>query len=134
MLVAQDGSVHITDFGLAKERNASLLTMPGQVLGSMDYMAPEQIRGADVSPATDLYAFGCTMFVCASGEPPFADRHGMKILYAHLQDEPADPCAGRDDVPPGLGQAINRALAKEPVDRPKTAAEYAQLVEAAAKA
>jgi serine/threonine-protein kinase len=132
VMVAADGSIHITDFGLAKQEGASMLTMPGQVLGSMDYMAPEQIRGADVNAITDLYAFGCLVFFCVSGDAPFADRHGMKILYAHLQDAPNDPCAGRDDLPDGLGAAILAAMAKEPADRPQTAAEYAQIIEAAA--
>ncbi len=125
VLLDEQGSVHITDFGLAKQQDASLLTMPGQVLGSMDYMAPEQIRGAEVTAATDLYALGCVAYVCVSGQAPFADRQGMKILWAHLQDAPPDPVAKRPDLPPALGAVILQALAKEPEDRP-SADEFAR--------
>ena len=97
ILLDEDGSAHITDFGLAKDRDASVLTQPGQALGSMDYMAPEQIRGDEVSAVTDVYALGCVMFECLWGEPPFADRQGMRVLWAHLQDEPPDPSERRTD-------------------------------------
>jgi serine/threonine-protein kinase len=61
LLSATDGKGYITDFGLAKDTQGSILTLPGQALGSMDYMAPEQIRGEEVSAATDIYALGCVM-------------------------------------------------------------------------
>ncbi|GAC1659240.1 MAG: hypothetical protein NVS4B3_27260 [Gemmatimonadaceae bacterium] len=126
ILLDRDGAAHITDFGLAKDSQGSLLTLPGQALGSMDYMAPEQIRGEPVSAATDIYALGCVMFECIEGRPPYADRQGMRVLWAHLQDEPGDPCAGRDDGPPGLSDAILLALRKDPAQRPQRATEYAQ--------
>src|SRR5207244_9794946 len=112
--------------------DASVLTKPGQALGSMDYMAPEQIRGQKVSPATDIYALGCVMNQCICGEPPFADRQGMRILWAHLQDEPPDPCASRTDMPKDLGWAITRALEKDPARRPPSATAYARIIQVAA--
>jgi serine/threonine-protein kinase len=132
VMLDEQGNIHITDFGLARHTDDSLLTMPGQSVGSMDYMAPEQIRGEEVSPLTDVYAFGCLMFTCVSGKPPFADRHGVKILWAHLQDDPDDPCAGREDLPGGFGEAIVSAMAKEPDKRPQSASDYAQRIEQAA--
>src|SRR5437588_622000 len=99
ILLDTAGMAHITDFGLAKDSQGSVLTMPGQALGSMDYMAPEQIRGQPVTGASDIYALGCVVFECMCGRPPFADRQGMRVLWAHLQDEPPDPCVGRTDVP-----------------------------------
>jgi serine/threonine protein kinase len=132
IVLDEEGVAYITDFGLAKDTQGSLLTRPGQAVGSLDYMAPEQVRGEDVSGATDVYALGCVMCECMSGAPPFADRQGMRVLWAHLQDEPTDPCAGRDDVPPGFGAAILKALAKAPADRPPTATAYAELLQAAA--
>jgi serine/threonine protein kinase len=125
VMLDKQRDVHITDFGLARHREGSLLTMPGQAIGSMDYMAPEQIRGETIGPPADVYAFGCLMFCCVSGKPPFADRKGVKVLWAHLQDEPPDPVAERDDVPDGFGEAILRALAKDPEQRPQSASEYA---------
>jgi serine/threonine-protein kinase len=128
------GSAHITDFGLAKIRDASILTKAGQALGSMDYMAPEQIRADEVSGQSDVYALGCVVFECLSGKPPFADREGMRILWAHLQDDPPDPCAGRDDVSEDVSWAVLRALEKEPNQRPPTATAYARMVQVAATA
>jgi serine/threonine-protein kinase len=132
ILLDADGRAYITDFGLMKDREASVLTRPGQALGSMDYMAPEQIRGEEVTAQSDVYALGCVMIECLSGKPPFADRQGMRILWAHLQEDPPDPCAGRDDVPSDVGWAVTRALEKEPEKRPPTATAYAHMVRVAA--
>jgi serine/threonine protein kinase len=119
------GKAFITDFGLAKDNQGSVLTMPGQALGSLDYMSPEQIRGEPVTAAADIYSLGCVMFECLHGKPPFADRQGMRVLWAHLQDEPADPCAGRADVPCEFTAAVKAALRKQPAERPSSSMEYA---------
>jgi serine/threonine protein kinase len=132
ILLDDDGTPYIADFGLAKDRDASVLTKAGQALGSMDSMAPEQIRGEEVSAQTDVYALGCVMFECLSGKPPFADRQGMRILWAHLQEDPPDPLAERDDVPADVAWALKQALAKEPEQRPPTATAYAGMVRIAA--
>jgi serine/threonine protein kinase len=132
ILLDEQGTPYIADFGLAKDRDASILTKAGQALGSMDYMAPEQIRGEEVSAQSDVYALGCVMYECLAGKPPFADRQGMRILWAHLQEEPPDPLADRDDVPPDVGWALKQALEKEPDGRPPTATAYASMVRIAA--
>jgi serine/threonine protein kinase len=132
ILLDGEGKAYITDFGLMKDREASVLTRPGQALGSMDYMAPEQIRGEEVTAQSDVYALGCVMIECLTGQPPFADRQGMRILWAHLQEEPPDPATGRDDVPADVGWAVTRALEKEPEKRPPTATAYAHMVRIAA--
>ena len=80
----------------------------------MDYMPPEQIRGEPVTGAADIYSLGCVVFECVSGRPPFADREGMRVLWAHLQDEPPDPSAERTDISPEFAQALKAALRKEP--------------------
>jgi serine/threonine protein kinase len=98
----------------------------------MDYMAPEQIRGEEVTAATDLYALGCVIYECVSGRPPFADRQGMKILWAHLQDEPADP-VGRDDLPAAFTRALKAALRKQAADRPAGCVGYARSLSVAAR-
>jgi len=134
ILLDEQGRAYITDFGLAKDTQGSLLTLPGQALGSMDYMAPEQIRGEPVSAASDIYALGCVMYECMCGKPPFADVQGMRILWAHLQDEPPDPTSIRSDLRPGFVQALMAALAKDTRKRPQRAGEYARmLADAAAK-
>jgi serine/threonine protein kinase len=127
-----DGTALITDFGLAKDSQGTNLTRPGQALGSMDYMSPEQIRGEQVTAATDVYALGCVICQCLTGATPFADKQGMRVLWAQLQDEPPDPCANLDGAPPELGPAILKALAKDPAERPQSASEYARLLYEAA--
>ena len=121
ILLDKQGVAYITDFGLAKDSQGSVLTQPGQALGSMDYMAPEQIRGEPVTAATDVYALGCVVYECISGRPPFADRRGLKILWAHLQDEPANLREVRSDISPEFARAVTRAMGKEIADRPARA-------------
>jgi serine/threonine-protein kinase len=125
-------TAYVTDFGLAKDSQASNLTRPGQALGSLDYMAPEQIRGEDVSAATDIYALGCVVQECLLGQPPYGGRPSMRVLFAHLQEPPPDLSEQRGDVSAAAARAINRALEKEPEDRPATASGYIQAVAKAA--
>jgi serine/threonine protein kinase len=132
ILIDHDGTAYITDFGLAKDSQGSLLTRPGQALGSLDYMAPEQIRSEEVTAATDVYALGCVMYESLVGAPPFADRQGMRVLWAHLQDRPQNPCEKRPDLPAAAGDAIMRALEKDPAARPQSAGEFARMLEEAA--
>ena len=132
ILLDERGCAFVADFGLAKDPQASLITQPGQAVGSLDYMAPEQIRGEEVSPAADVYSLGCVMLECLCGQPPFADREGIQVLWAHLRDDPPDPCAGRSNVPKDVSWAVLCALEKDPAKRPPTATAYARMVQAAA--
>ena len=132
ILLDESGTAFITDFGLAKDSQGSLLTRPGQALGSLDYMSPEQIRSEEVSAATDVYSLGCVIWECLVGAPPFADRQGMRVLWAHLQDMPPNPCEKRPEVPGGVGDAVLRAVSKDPDDRPQATSEFARMLRAAA--
>jgi serine/threonine protein kinase len=132
ILLDTEGRAYITDFGLAKDTQGSLLTLPGQALGSMDYMAPEQIRGEPVTAATDIYALGCVMYECMCGRPPFAEVQGMRILWAHLQDPPPDPRSVRPEIPEEFSRTLLVALEKDAAKRPQTAGEYARMLATAA--
>lgn len=132
ILVDEGGTAYITDFGLAKDTQGSLLTRPGQALGSLDYMAPEQIRSEEITPAADVYGLGCVMYECLCGAPPFADRQGMRVLWAHLQDPPADPADRRADLPGEVSAVVLKALDKDPGGRPQSAGELAQQLRSAA--
>ena len=134
ILVDERGNPFIADFGLAKDHQneGTVLTRPGQALGSMDYMAPEQIRGEDVTAATDVYALACMLFELLTGHPPFADKIGMRIMWAHLQDPPPHPSDLTPTIPRPVGDAILRGLEKDPADRPQSATEFMRLVEMAA--
>jgi serine/threonine protein kinase len=132
ILLDLTATAYITDFGLAKDSGGTVLTRPGQPLGSMDYMPPEQIRGEPVTGAADVYSLGCVVFECVNGRPPFADRDGMRVLWAHLQDEPPDPSGDRTDISPEFAQALKAALRKEPAERPPSSVEYARSLSQAA--
>jgi serine/threonine protein kinase len=133
ILLDQAETAYITDFGLAKDSAGTVLTRPGQPLGSMDYMPPEQIRGDPVTGAADTYSLGCVAFECLAGRTPFSDREGMRVLWAHLQDEPPDLLAERPDLPGAVGAVIRQALAKQPADRPESNVAFAAALVAAAE-
>jgi serine/threonine-protein kinase len=132
ILLAADGTAVLGDFGLAKNRAWTVLTRPGQVLGTLDYLAPELIRGEPASPLSDLYALGCVLYECLAGAPPFAGRGVLRIGMAHLEEEPGDPAAGRDDVPPALSWTVRQVLAKDPARRPPGTAALARMLRLAA--
>jgi serine/threonine protein kinase len=132
ILLAADGSAVLGDFGLAKGRAWTVLTSPGQVLGTLDYLAPELIRGEPAGPLSDLYALGCVLYECLAGAPPFAGRGVLRIGVAHLEEEPGDPAAGRADVPPALAWTVRQALAKDPARRPPSPAALARMLRLAA--
>jgi serine/threonine protein kinase len=134
ILIDERGTPFIADFGLAKDHTheGTVLTRPGQALGSMDYMAPEQIRGEEVGPATDVYALACMLFELMTGQAPFADKVGMRIMWAHLQDPPPHPSDIKPELPRAVGDAILLGMAKEPAHRPQAAMELMRLVEYAA--
>lgn len=132
VLLDRDAGALLTDFGLAKHRDYSALTRPGQLLGTLDYLAPEVLRGAAPSAQSDLYALGCLAFECLAGRPPFAGGSMLALGMAHLETTPDDPVAGRPDAPAELGAAVVRALEKEPAMRPPSAGAYGRLLIAAA--
>jgi serine/threonine-protein kinase len=134
ILLDERGTASLTDFGLAKGRAYTVLTRPGQVLGTVDYLAPEVIRGEGAGPASDVYGLGCVVFTCLAGAPPFAAPSPLQVTVGHLGAEPPDPCAGRNDAPPGLSEAVLEALAKDPQRRPGTARRYALTIWQAAGA
>jgi serine/threonine-protein kinase len=132
IIVESGGTALLTDFGLAKGRAYTVLTKPGQVMGTLDYLAPELIKGSPATPATDIYALGCTIYECIAGQPPFADKEGIQVGLAHVAEPPPDLSEFRDDLPPGFAEAVLSALAKEPEQRPASAVEYGRLLAEAA--
>src|SRR5215213_5485750 len=131
ILLDEQGVCYITDFGLAKDSQGSNLTRPGQAVGSLDYMAPEQIRADEVGPQTDVYGLGCVVYCALTGQAPFADKSGMGVLWAHLQEMPPDPRGLVPELPEALSAALLAGLAKEPEERPGSTVEYAAAIEAA---
>ncbi|MFP5346745.1 MAG: serine/threonine-protein kinase [Actinomycetes bacterium] len=111
--------VYLTDFGLTK-RTSSLsegLTGPGHFLGTVDYVSPEQIQGRPVGPSTDIYALGCVLFECLTGQLPFRREDEAALLWAHLVESPPPVTAVRRDLPHEVNEVVERAMAKDPGDR-----------------
>ncbi len=117
----------LMDFGLAHDGGASALTATGQVLGTPNYMAPEQVRGkrGTIGPAADVYALGATLYRGLCGRPPFLARSAVAILRMVLEDEPSPPRKVLATVPRALDAIVRRCLAKAPEDRYPSAAELA---------
>jgi serine/threonine protein kinase len=127
------GSAALTDFGLAKGPAYTVLTKPGEVIGTVDYLAPELIKGGRATPASDIYALGCTVYECIAGAPPFADKSLFELTAAHLEEAPPDLRGRRADLPEQLAWAVMHALAKQPDGRPPTATAYAHMLRLAAR-
>ena len=133
IMLDESGTSFLTDFGLAKGTAATVLTKPGHVVGTLDYLAPEVIKGQAAGPPADIYALGCVTYECMAGRPPFGGGSFVEATLASLEDEPTDPSAGREDLPPALSFAVLQALAKSPRDRPPTAAAYALMLRISAR-
>ena len=128
VLLAPDGGARVTDFGIARAVELDGLTQTGTVLGTSEYVAPEQARGEQVGPATDVYALGIVLFELLAGEPPYTGAAFVDIALRHVNDPVPSIRARRVDVPWRLDTAIARALAKQPVDRfPSMAALVTEL-------
>ena len=132
LMLDEAGSAAITDFGLAKGPAYTVLTKPGQVMGTLDYLAPELIRGEPATASSDVYALGCVVYECLIGVPPFGGKSLFEVGAAHLNEPPPDPAETREDVSPSLSWAALKALEKDPAQRPPTATAYASLLHVAA--
>jgi serine/threonine protein kinase len=118
---------YLTDFGLAKiAASTSGLTATGEVIGTIDYMAPEQIEAGGVDARTDVYALGCVLFHAVTGRVPFPERESTSKMWAHLNEPP--PGAGHE-----LDPVIRRAMAKDPGDRFPSAGDLGRAAIAAAR-
>jgi serine/threonine-protein kinase len=131
ILLTHEDAAFLTDFGLVKGPADRALTLPGHVVGTIDYLAPELVRGEAATPSSDLYALGCIVFECLAGHPPFADRDPAQVSIAHLREQPSD-LADEVGVTPAVSLAVLRALEKNPSHRARTAGEYAAALHAAA--
>jgi len=125
--------VFLSDFGISKQLAASTrLTRTGSLMGTVDYVAPEQIRGEDVDGRADVYSLGCVLYRCLTGEVPFPRTSEITTIYAHLNDPAPRPSEHREGLPSGFDGVIERALAKSSDERFPTCGALADgLAEAA---
>ncbi|WEO99244.1 serine/threonine-protein kinase [Streptomyces sp. FXJ1.172] len=127
--------VYLTDFGLTK-KSLSLtgFTSVGQFVGTLDYVAPEQISGRPVDGRCDVYGLACVVHETVTGRPPFQRDDDMALLWAHQYDEPPPPSTVRPGLPPAVDAVFARALAKSPDDRYDTCLAFVAALRAATSA
>lgn len=123
---------YLTDFGLTKHAHSnSGLTRTGQFIGTIDFVAPEQIEGKEIDGRADLYSLACVLFQCLTGSAPFPKESEVAIMYAHLRDEPPSARALRPDLPEGVDAVLARGMAKDPDERFSTCAQMMAAMRAA---
>ncbi len=122
VLVDGEGRVKVTDFGIARA-GASQMTETGSIVGTAQYLSPEQARGGEVDPRSDLYSLGVVLYELVTGKTPFDGETPVEIAMKHLSNTPEPPSELRGDIPPELDMVVLRALAKNPDDRYQSADE-----------
>src|SRR5881392_4066425 len=125
--------VKLTDFGIVRVVEEGGLTNSGIVLGTADYLSPEQARGETLTASSDLYSLGVVMFEMLAGRPPFVGPTAVSIAMQHASTYPPPLHQFNNNVPPALEQIVNKALEKEPEDRFNSAAEMQQALRLCAK-
>src|SRR5690348_11959065 len=118
VLLSSEGEVKVTDFGIARSIHVDHgVTQTGTVLGTGEYLAPEQASGKPVSPATDVYSLGVVLWELLTGEVPFTGENFVAVALKHVNEPPPSLLAVRPDVSPRLAATVERALAKDPAQR-----------------
>ncbi|MGI5520765.1 serine/threonine-protein kinase [Micromonospora sp. CA-259024] len=123
LLVHEDGTVVLVDFGVARSTDITSITSTNAVPGTALYMAPEQAAGRPVSGATDIYALGAVTYCCLTGSPPFTGDNPLQVAVRHLDDEPPEL---PHDIPEAVRALVSRALAKDPLERFSSGAAMAE--------
>jgi streptogramin lyase len=123
---AKVGHLYLADFGLTKKSlSGSGITRSGQFVGTIDYVAPEQIRSEPVDGRTDVYSLGCLLYECLSGEPPFVRDTEVAVMFSHLNDPPPKPSDTHPELPRAVDDVVAKSMAKVPADRYASAGELA---------
>ena len=124
--------VYLSDFGITKHTaSRSGLTATGEFMGTIDYIAPEQIQGRPVDGRADIYSLACVLYECMTGRVPFAKDIDAAVIWAHVEEMPTAPSSLLPTLPPGIDQVMARALAKDPADRYPTCRELIAAARAA---
>jgi eukaryotic-like serine/threonine-protein kinase len=124
IMCTKDGVIKLMDFGIARMKQDQRLTETGRTVGSLHYMSPEQIRGTDPEPRSDIYSFGITLYEMVTGKRPFDGPSNYSIMSAHLQQQPVPPVNMIAGVPQALNEIILMSIAKDPTQRFQTAQAF----------
>ena len=120
ILVTPDGRVKVADFGIARAITSSTMTYNGNVVGSVHYFSPEQAKGTKITPKSDIYSLGVVLYEMLTGELPFTGETTVSIALKHLQEEPRPVCQHDRTLPPMVEAIVQKAMAKDPLDRPSS--------------
>jgi serine/threonine-protein kinase len=134
VMVTRNGDIKVMDFGIARAMSDAQATMTqtAQVIGTAQYLSPEQARGERVDARSDLYSTGCLMYELLTGRPPFTGDSPVAIAYQHVRENPIPPSRLDPDIPPWADAIVLKAMAKAPGDRYQSAAEMQADIQRAA--
>ncbi|MFC5005273.1 Stk1 family PASTA domain-containing Ser/Thr kinase [Dactylosporangium cerinum] len=135
VMLTQTGQVKVMDFGIARAlaSGATTMTQTSAVIGTAQYLSPEQARGEPVDARSDVYASGCVLFELLCGHPPFVGDNPVSVAYQHVREDPRPPSSSNRDVTPEIDAVVLKALAKNPLNRYQSAGEMrADVMRAAA--
>ncbi len=134
VMVTRHGDIKVMDFGIARAMSdaQSTMTQTAQVIGTAQYLSPEQARGERVDARSDLYSTGCLMYELLTGRPPFTGDSPVAIAYQHVRENPIPPSRLDPDIPPWADAIVLKAMAKSPNDRYQSAAEMQADIQRAA--
>ena len=131
VVVTPDGVLKVMDFGIARlAKRTEGVTQAGMIVGTPEYMAPEQLTGDDVDARVDLYAAGVVLYECLTGHVPFSAESPITLITKVLEEAPVSPRVISADIPAPLSDLVLRALDKDPAKRPQTATEFHDLLDA----
>ncbi|SDE64428.1 Stk1 family PASTA domain-containing Ser/Thr kinase [Rhodococcus tukisamuensis] len=125
IMINRAGAVKVMDFGIARaiSDSSSPMTQTAAVIGTAQYLSPEQARGEQVDARSDVYSLGCVLFEILTGEPPFKGDSPVAVAYQHVREDPALPSSVNPDIPRELDSVILKAMSKNPANRYQSAAE-----------
>ena len=124
IMISKTGAVKVMDFGIARAlSDANSVTQTAAVIGTAQYLSPEQARGEKVDARSDVYSLGCVLYEILTGEPPFVGDSPVAVAYQHVREDPVPPSQRHSDISPELDAVVLKALAKNPDNRYQTAAE-----------
>ncbi|NLG56000.1 MAG: Stk1 family PASTA domain-containing Ser/Thr kinase [Rhodococcus sp.] len=125
VMINRAGAVKVMDFGIARAISdaSSPMTQTAAVIGTAQYLSPEQARGEQVDARSDVYSLGCVLFEILTGEPPFKGDSPVAVAYQHVREDPRTPSDLNPDIPPALDSVILKAMSKNPANRYQSAAD-----------
>jgi serine/threonine protein kinase len=124
IMISKNGAVKVMDFGIARAlADANSVTQTAAVIGTAQYLSPEQARGEKVDARSDVYSLGCVLYEILTGEPPFVGDSPVAVAYQHVREDPVPPSQRHNGIAPELDAVVLKALAKNPDNRYQSAAE-----------